>query len=212
MYIDYRRLNEIVIKNRYPLPLITELRDRLIGAVIFTTIDLKGAYNLIRIKEGHEWKTAFRTQLRHFEYLIIPFSLANTPAIFQNIIDEIMRKFDFIVVYLNDILVFSKNEEEHRKYIYIVLQELQNNKLLAEPKKYRFHQKSVIYLGYQISPGEIRMDPAKLEAIRDWKTPTTVKEVRAFHSFTNFYRSLIRKFGEYAAPLTDLTRKDKAFE
>ena len=156
------------MKNRYPLPLISELRDKLFGANYFTALDLKGAYNLIRIKEGHEWMTAFRTTMGHFEYLVMPFRLTNTPAIFQIIIDHILRNFDkFIVVYLDNILIFSKTLKEYKKHIYTVFQELKKNYLLVKPSKYMFHANKVIFLGYEIFPGQIWIDPAKVQTIKE---------------------------------------------
>ncbi|KAM3547144.1 hypothetical protein MY1884_009710, partial [Beauveria asiatica] len=212
--IDYRQLNDITIKNRYPLPLITEIRDKVGQARWFTTLDLKGAYNLIRMKDGHEWKTAFRTTRGHFEYLVMPFGLTNAPATFQTMIDNVLRKQldNFVVVYLDDILIYSDTLEEHKKHVHEVLQVLQDNNLLVEPTKSKFHQQKVEFLGYEITPGHIRMSPSKIEDVRDWPAPTNVREVRGFLGFANFYRRFIRKFGEITIPLTDLTKKDKTFE
>lgn len=212
--VDYRQLNDITIKNRYPLPLITELRDRLHGAKWFTTLDLKGAYNLIRIKEGEEWKTAFRTRLGHYEYLVMPFGLTNAPATFQTMINDVLREYldIFVVVYLDDILIFSKTLEEHRQHVHKILQRLQEKKLLVEAEKCEFHKQKVKFLGYELSPGKIRMDPDKIACIKDWPTPVRVKDVRAFLGFANFYRKFIRNYGGMAIPLTDLTKKEKEFE
>ena len=211
--VDYRQLNNITIKNRYPLPLITELRDRLHGAKWFSTLDLKGAYNLIRVKEGDEWKTAFRTRLGHYEYLVMPFGLTNAPASFQAMINDVLREYldIFVVAYLDDILVFSKTEEEHKEHMHKVLRKLKQANLLVEIEKCSFHQQDVKFLGYEISPGIIRMDPDKIQCIKDWPIPTTVKEVRSFLGFANFYRRFIRGYGARAIPLTDLTKKDKVF-
>nr|XP_036575327.1 reverse transcriptase domain protein [Colletotrichum truncatum]KAF6781880.1 reverse transcriptase domain protein [Colletotrichum truncatum] len=118
--VDYRKLNDITIKNCYPLPLISELRDLLHGAQWFTALDLKGAYNLIRMKSGEEWKTAFRTRRGHYEYLVMPFGLTNAPATFQTMINHVLREFldVFVVVYLDDILIFSKTLEDYKKHVY----------------------------------------------------------------------------------------------
>lgn len=210
--VDYRKLNEITVKNRYPLPLISELRDRLHGACWFTALDLKGAYNLIRVKEGQEWMTAFRTTMGHFEYRVMPFGLTNAPATFQTMIDHILRRFDkFVVVYLDDILIFSPTLEEHKKHVHTVLQELEKQNLLVEADKCEFHTQKVIFLGYEISPGQIRMDPAKIQTIREWPAPTKVKEVQSFLGFCNFYRRFIKNYGGLAIPLTDLTKKETEF-
>jgi hypothetical protein len=212
--VDYRQLNQITIKNRYPLPLIAELRDQLKDAQWFTTLDLKGAYNLIRIKEGEEWKTAFRTNQGHFEYLVMPFGLTNAPASFQTMIDHVLREYInvFVVVYLDDILIYSKDLESHKQHVHKVLKTLQDAKLLAEPEKCRFHQQEVNFLGNTIKPGSIQMEASKIAAIRDWPEPTNVTGIRGFLGYTNFYRKYIAKYGDIARPLTDLTKNDVKFE
>ena len=212
--VDYRQLNDITIKNRYPLPLIEELRDKLGTAQWFTALDLKGAYNLIRMKEGEEWKTAFRTREGLFEYLVMPFGLTNAPASFQEFINHVLREYldIFVVVYLDDILIFSNTLEEHKKHVHKVLQTLQDNDTLVEPEKCEFHVQHVKFLGYEICPGEVRMDRTKLATIRDWPRPTNVREVQALLGFVNYYRRFIRSFGEIARPLTDLTKKDNEWK
>jgi hypothetical protein len=212
--VDFRQLNDITVKNRYPLPLISELRDRLHGANWFTALDLKGAYNLIRMKEGEEWKTAFRTTLGHYEYLVMPFGLTNAPATFQTMIDWILRDHigSIVVVYLDDILIYSKTLEEHKGHVHTILQILQDNKLLVEPEKCEFHKQKVKFLGHEITPGQIRMDPDKLRTIQDWPTPNNLKEVRAFLGFANYYRRYIQNYGRIAIPLTDLTKQDQDFQ
>ncbi|GKU09172.1 unnamed protein product, partial [Fusarium langsethiae] len=211
LVVDYRRLNALTIKDRTPLPLITELKDRLQGKQVFTALDLKGAYNLIRIKKGDEWKTAFRTKFGLFEYLVMPFGLTNAPATFQRMINNVLRQYldVFVVCYLDDILIFSDNEEEHREHVHKVLKALQDANLLVEPEKSHFHVTEVDFLGHTISPGEIRMDRKKIAAVRDWPVPTTVKEVQSFLGFANYYRRFIRDFSKIANPLTELTKKDR---
>lgn len=212
--IDYRPLNKITIKNRYPLPLMTEIRDKVGKARWFTTLDLKGAYNLIRMKEGQEWMTAFRTTRGHFEYLVMPFGLTNAPATFQTMIDAVLRKQlgVFVVVYLDDILIYSNTLEEHKRHVHEVLQALQDNKLLVEASKCKFHQHSVQFLGFVITHGEVRMCQDKIKAIKEWPTPTNLKDVRAFTAFVNFYRKFLKGYGDVARPLTDLTKKDVGFK
>ncbi|OBS15594.1 hypothetical protein FPOA_20713 [Fusarium poae] len=213
LVVDYRRLNALTIKDRTPLPLITELKDRLQGKQVFTALDLKGAYNLIRIKEGDEWKTAFRTKFGLFEYLVMPFGLTNAPATFQRMINNVLRQYldVFVVCYLDDILIFSDNDEEHKEHVHKVLKALQDANLLVEPEKSHFHVTEVDFLGHTISPGEIRMDRKKIAAVRDWPIPTTVKEVQSFLGFANYYRRFIRDFSKIANPLTELTKKDRKF-
>ncbi|QLI66325.1 Transposon Tf2-12 polyprotein [Metarhizium brunneum] len=189
LVVDYRRLNAITMKDRTPLPLISELRDRLHGMNWFTALDLKGAYNLIRIKKGHEWKTAFRTKFGLFEYLVMPFGLTNAPATFQRMINSVLRKYldNFVVVYLDDILIFSKTLEDHKRHVH----------------------KEVDFLGHTIRPNEIRMEKTKIEAVRNWPTPKNVKDIQSFRGFANYYRRFIKSYGEIAAPLDELTKKDK---
>jgi len=210
--VDYRQLNDITVKNGYMLPLIAEIRDKTYGAMYFTTLDLRGAYNLIRMKEGDEWKTAFRTTMGHYEYLVMPFGLTNAPATFQCMIDQVLREYSaFTVIYLDDILIFSATLGEHKKHVHQVLQALENAKLLVEPAKCEFHKQKVKFLGYELTPGEIRMDPAKVECIQNWPTPQNLTEVQSFLGLANFYRRFIEKYSHKAMALTDLTKKDTKF-
>ena len=214
LVVDYRQLNDITVKDRTPLPLITELRDRLHGKKYFTALDLKGAYNLIRMAKGEEWKTAFRTKYGLYEYLVMPFGLTNAPASFQRMINNVLRKNldKFVVVYLDDILIFSETEEEHQKHVHEVLQTLQDAKLLVDPEKSIFHVQEVEFLGHIIRPNEVHMSPDKISAITEWPTPKTVKDVQSFVGLANYYRRFIKDFGKLAGPMTDLTRKDAKFE
>jgi len=212
--VDYRQLNSITIKDRYALPLIRELQDRLQGAKFFTSLDLRGAYNLIRIKAGEEWKTAFRTRYGLFEYQVMPFGLTNAPASFQRMINEQLHEYldVFVVAYLDDILIFSKTETEHIEHVRKVLSKLQKARLLLKPEKCEFHKEEVPFLGYIIGRNGLRMDPAKIEAVLGWPEPKTVKEVQAFLGFANFYRGFIDKYSKIAAALTELTKQDRVFE
>ncbi|KAI7909406.1 hypothetical protein M0657_011852 [Pyricularia oryzae] len=199
--VDYKQLNDITIKNCYPLPLIGELRDMLYQTQWFTTLDLKGAYNLIRIKEGEEWKTAFRTRQGHYKYLVMPFGLTNAPATFQTMINHVLREcLDIsVVIYLDDILVFSKTLEEYKQHVHT-------------PEKCLFHSKQINFLGYIIAPGEIRMEKSKIQAVKEWPQPQNVRDVRAFLGFVNFYRRFIKGYGAIATPLTNMTKKDLEFQ
>lgn len=212
--VDYRRLNDITVKNRYPLPLIQESLDRLRDAKWFSKIDLRGAYNLIRVAEGDEWKTAFRTRYGLFEYNVMPFGLTNAPATFQRMINEVMRDFlDVkVIVYLDDIMVFSRTRRQHIDDVKAVLQRLREHHLWAKPEKCQFFRKSVEFLGFVISRAGISMDPAKVEAVLQWPAPKTVKDVRAFLGFANFYRRFIAKYSGIVAPLVQLTRETTPWE
>ena len=211
MCVDYRGLNKITKKNRYPLPLISGLLEQLGRAKIFTKIDLRGAYNLVRIKEGDEWKTAFRTRYGHFEYNVMPFGLTNAPAVFQHMMNDIFLEHldDFVVIYLDDILIYSKNKEEHEKHVRLVLEKLRERGLYAKLEKCLFHQTEMEFLGFVATTDGLKMDPKKVEAIVSWEAPKTVRDVQCFLGFANFYRIFIKNYSRVAAPLTRLTCKDK---
>jgi len=165
--VDYRGLNKITKKNRYPLPLISSLLDRLRTGKIFTKLDLRGAYNLLRIRSGDEWKTAFRTRHGHFEYTVMPFGLTNAPAVFQYLMNDIFRDYmdEFVMVYLDDILIFSKDQEIHDKHVQLVLATLREHGLYAKLEKCEFDKSLVAFLGYVISLDDIFMDKSKVETI-----------------------------------------------
>ena len=208
--VDYRGLNAITKKNRYPLPLTHDLIDRLQGCNKFTVIDLKNAFNLIRVKEGDEWKTAFRTHLGLFEYTVMPFGLTNAPATFQSFIQDTLRDILDIstVVYLDDILTFSGPGQDHDALVIQVLERLRRADLFANAKKCEFDKSSVEYLGFIISSQGIQMNPKKFKTITDWPLPTTVKQIQSFLGFTNFYRRFIHHYADLALPLNSLTTKD----
>ncbi|KAH0602478.1 uncharacterized protein H6S33_008817 [Morchella sextelata] len=164
--------------------------------------------------EGEEWKTAFRTRYRHFEYTVMPFSLTNAPATFQNFINDCVRNYldMFCTAYLNDIFIYSDTFEEHQVNVEKVLEALQRNGVLLKPEKCKFHTQSTTYLGLVIEPNGIKMDPRKVQTVKNCTVPKTVKDVQAFLGFASFYRRFIRGFLELASPLTRLTRKDISFE
>ncbi|KAI0995439.1 Transposon Tf2-9 polyprotein [Podosphaera aphanis] len=211
--VDYRGLNELTIKNRYPLPLIRETLDRLSKAKWYTKLDLRQGYNQIRMAEGEEWKTAFRTRYGHFEYTVMPFGLTNAPATFQHFINDCLRDFldIFCTAYLDDILVYSNTLEEHQIHVKKVLESLKQKGILLKPEKCQFHTQSTTYLGLIIESGGIKMDPRKVETVKNWAAPKSLKDVQAFLGFANFYRRFIRGFSALAFPLTKLTRKNIPF-
>jgi hypothetical protein len=212
--VDYRKLNAITTKDRYALPLADELRDRLSGAKVFTKLDLRGAYNLVRMKKGEEWKTAFRCRYGHFEYQVMPFGLTNAPATCMRMMNDILRDYldKICIAYLDDILVYSKTAQQHIKDVKEVLMALMKAQLLCKPEKCEFHKEKVEFLGYVVTPGGLSMDPTKVNTILDWNQPTNVKEVQSFLGFANFYRRFVMGYSAIAAPLTELTKKDKEFE
>uniref|UniRef100_A0A8C5PKT4 Gypsy retrotransposon integrase-like protein 1 n=1 Tax=Leptobrachium leishanense TaxID=445787 RepID=A0A8C5PKT4_9ANUR len=206
-------MNAITIKDKYPLPLISELMDRLRSANIFTKLDLRGAYNLIRVKSGDEWKTAFRSRYGHYEYMVMPYGLCNAPATFQRFLNDVFRDIldSYIVIYLDDILIYSQDLETHRKHVKTVLRRLQEQRLYAKAEKCIFDTDKVEFLGFIISPGNIRMDPSKTEAVATWPVPANKKGVQSFIGFCNFYRKFIRNFSTIIRPLTRLTKQDVTF-
>ena len=211
--VDYRGLNSVTIKNRYPLPLISEILDRVQGASIFTKIDLKNAYHLIRIKEGDEWKTAFRTRFGLFEYQVMPFGLTNAPASFQDFIQFVLRDYldIFVIVYIDDILIFSDNQNNHNIHVKKVLQKLLEAELYANLEKCEFDVSQVQYVGFTLSKEGITMDPGKVNSILSWPVPTKLSEVQSFLGFANFYRRFINGYSTVVKPLTRLTAKNVPF-
>ena len=211
--VDYRGINSITVKNRYPLPLTSEIMDRVNGAQWFSKIDLKDAYHRIRIYPGDEWKTAFRTRYGHFEYVVMPFGLTNAPAAFQAFINHALRGLvdDFCIVYLDDILIFSKSEEEHTQHLHQICERLRESELYAKPSKCRLYQKEIEFLGFIISPEGVAMDPDRVETIREWKSrpPQNYRDVQVLLGFCNFYRRFIRGYSQLAQPLTTLLKGSK---
>lgn len=213
--VDYRGINKITKKNRYPLPRIDELLDRLSRARIFSKIDLKSGYNLVRIADGDEWKTAFRTRYGSYEFLVMHFGLTNAPATFQNFMNDTFYDLldKFVAAYLDDLIIFSESTDiaEHIKQVREVLLRCRKAGLFANAKKCEFHVRQIEYVGYLVSPDGLEMDPAKIAAVLAWPTPTSVREIQSFLGFANFYRRFIKNFAAIAKPLTALTRKNVPF-
>ncbi|ESK86751.1 reverse transcriptase-rnase h-integrase [Moniliophthora roreri MCA 2997] len=194
---DYRELNKGTVKNAYPLPLILELLNKLKGATIFTKLDLRNRYNNVRIKDGDQWKAAFKTNRGLFEPMVMFFRLSNSPATFQAFMNDILSDFideGWCVVYMDDILLFSKDQEEHKERTERLMHRLKKHDLFLKPEKCEFDMTEVVFLGMVIRPGYIAMDLVKLAGIADWEPPQTVKGVHAFLGFGNFYRKFIRKY------------------
>lgn len=212
---DYRKLNEATVKNAYPLPLIGDLVDKLQGASIFTKLDLRNGYNNVRIKKGDEWKAAFKTHLGLFEPTVMFFGLCNSPATFQAFMNDTfsdMIEEGWVVIYMDDILIFSNNPDEHRHRTERVLERLVQHDLYLKPEKCSFNTTEVEYLGMIVRPNELAMDPVKIQGILEWPTPTCVKDVRSFLGFGNFYRRFIDHYADLALPLNDLTKKNQEWK
>ncbi|GJV47384.1 putative reverse transcriptase domain-containing protein, partial [Tanacetum coccineum] len=214
MSIDYRKLNKLTVKNRYPLPRIGDLFDQLQGSSVYSKIDLRSGYHQLRIKEEDILITAFRTQYGHFEFQVMPFGLINAPAVFMDLMNRVCKPYldKFVIVFIDDILVYSKDEEEHGKHLKIILELLRKERLYAKFFKCDFWLDSVQFLGHVIDRNGIHVDPAKIEAIRNWVAPTTPTEVRQFIGLAGYYRMFIEGFSMISKPLTKLTQKDKKYE
>ncbi|KAL0559053.1 hypothetical protein IC582_003642 [Cucumis melo] len=211
--IDYRELNKVTVKNRYPLPRIDDLFDQLQGATVFSKIDLRSGYHQLRIKDGDVPKTAFRSRYGHYEFIVMSFGLTNAPAVFMDLMNRVFREFldTFVIMFIDDILIYSKTEAEHEEHLRIVLQTLRDNKLYAKFSKCEFWLKQVSFLGHVVSKAGVSVDPAKIEAVTGWTRPSTVSEVRSFLGLAGYYRRFVENFSRIATPLTQLTRKGAPF-
>lgn len=211
--VDYRGLNAISIKDRYPLPLIRETLDRLSAAKFFTKLDIVAAFNRLRMAEGEEWKTAFITRYGLFESLVVPFGLHGAPATFQRYINDVLRDFldVFATAYMDDVLIYSNTLEEHKVHVRRVITALRDAGLQIDASKCAFHVDEVLYLGLIVGRHGVKMDPKKVEAVRNWPVPKHKKDVQAFLGFANFYRRFIKGFSAIAAPLTALTGSKAAW-
>ena len=213
MCVDCRAINNITIRYRHPIPRLEDMLDELSGAAVFSKIDLRSGYHQIRMKEGDEWKTAFKTKFGLYEWLVMPFGLTNAPSTFMRLMNHVLRAFigRFVVVYFDDILIYSHNETEHIDHIRQVLHVLRENKLFGNLEKCTFCKDKVIFLGYVVSKHGIEVDESKIEAIKNWPIPMNVSQVRSFNGLAGFYRRFVKDFSTIAAPLNDLTKKGVEF-
>ncbi|KAK3571328.1 hypothetical protein QTP86_007563 [Hemibagrus guttatus] len=204
----HRGLNAITVPYPYPLPLVPAVLEQLRAARIFTKLDLRSAYNLVWIKKGDEWKTAFHTTHGHYEYRVMPFGLTNAPAVFQALINGVFQDLlgKWVIAYIDDILVYSDSLEEHVLHVREVLSRLQHHHLYVKLEKCEFHRSTVTFLGYVVSRRGVEMDVVKVWVVTDWPAPTTVRELQCFLGFANFYRRFIHNYSSVAGPLTSLLR------
>ena len=211
--IDYRELNKVTIRNQYPLPRIDDLFDQLQGARVFSKIDLRSGYHQLKIRSEDVPKTSFRTRYGHYEFLVMPFGLTNAPTVFMDLMNRIFQPYldQFVIVFIDDILIYSGSKEDHEEHLRVVLQILRENQLYAKFSKCKFWLDSVAFLGHVISVEGVYVDPQKIEAIVNWKPPTNVNEIRSFLGLAGYYRKFVEGFSKLAAPLTKLTRKEEKF-
>jgi len=214
MCTDFRAINNITIKYRHPIPRLDDLLDELHGSQIFTKIYLKSGYNQIQIKLGDEWKTTFKSKFGLYEWLVMPFGLTNAPSTFMRLMHHVPRPFigKFVVVYFDDILIYSLSLEDHEKHVRQVLETLRKEKLYANPKKCVFAIDHIDFLGFVVSFKGVHVDDEKVATIRDWPTSTNVSEVRSFHGLVGFYRRFVKDFSTIAAPLNAIVKKDVVFK
>ncbi|GJY01418.1 putative reverse transcriptase domain-containing protein [Tanacetum coccineum] len=190
MCIDYRELNKLTVKNRYPLPRIDDLFDQLQGSSVYSKIDLRSGYHQLRVRDEDIPKTAFRIRYRHYEFQVMPFGLTNAPVVFMDLMNRVCKPYldKFVIVFIDDILIYSRNKEEHANYLRIIPE------LLKKQKFQRLH-----------------VDPAKIEAVKNWASPTTPTETRQFLGLAGYYRRFIEGFSKIAKSLTELTQKNKKY-
>ena len=212
--IDYREINKITIKNRYPLPRIDDLFDQLRGAQVFSKIDLRSGYHQLRIAKEDVSKTAFRTRYGHYEFLVMPFGLTNAPAAFMDLMQRYLRPYldKFVVVFIDDILVYSRSREEHEEHLRMILELLRKEKLYGKFSKCEFWLEEISFLGHMVSKGGISVDPEKIKAITDWPIPRNVTEVRSFLGLAGYYRKYVENFSKVARPMFKLLKKGIRFQ
>ncbi|GJU64242.1 putative reverse transcriptase domain-containing protein [Tanacetum coccineum] len=213
MCIDYRELNKLTVKNRYPLPRIDDLFDQLQGSSVYSKIDLRSGYHQLRVREEDILKMAFRTQYDHYEFQVMPFGLTNAPAIFMGLMNQVCKPYldKFVIVFIEDILIYSKNKKEHEEHLKAILELLKKEELYAKFSKCEFWIPKVQFLSHEIDSQGIHVDPAKIESIKDWASPKTPTEIRQFLGLASYYRRFIEGFSKIAKPMTKLTQKRVAF-
>jgi hypothetical protein len=206
-------LNKRTIKNKYPLPRIIDLFDQVGGAKIFSKLDLRSGYHQVRIKDEDINKTTFRTRYGHYKFVVIPFSLTNTPTTFMCLMNNIFSQYldKFVVVFVDDILAYSKMEQEHDEHLRIVLQTLRKHKMYAKFDKCDFYKKEIQYLGHVISTKGIVVDPEKIKSIIEWSVPKDVEDIQSFMEITAYYHTFIKGFSKIAYLITSLQKKGTKF-
>ncbi|XP_038974994.1 uncharacterized protein K02A2.6-like [Phoenix dactylifera] len=210
MCVDSRAINKITVKYHFPISRLDDMLDLLHGATIFSKLDLRSGYHQIRIRLGDEWKTAFKTKDGRYEWMVMPFGLSNAPSTFMRVMNQVLKPYigRFMVVYFDDILIFSRSRVEHQQHLRRVLLTLRSEKLYVNLKKCFFAESQVPFLGFIISDQGVAADPEKVRAIREWPTPSNIHEVRSFHGLASFYHRFIRNFSSIVAPITNCMKAE----
>ena len=207
--MDYRELNKQTIKNKFPIPVVDELIDELIGSVVFSKIDLRAEYHQLKVAAEDVYKTAFKTNSGHYEFLVLPFGLTNAPATFQSLMNHIFRPYlrKFVLIFFDDILIYRSSMEAHMFYLQQVFKQMRKHTLVAKLSKCSFGTSKVEYLGYFVSATSISTDPRKIQAIQEWPIPATIKDLRSFLGLAGYYRKFIKNYAIIAKPLTQLKER-----
>lgn len=213
MCVDYRSLNEVTIKNKYPLSRIDDLFDQLGGAGVFSKIDLRLGYHQLKIRQEDIPKTAFSTRYGLYEFTIMSFGLTNAHAHFMNLMNKVFMEYldKFIIIFIDDILVYSKSEEEHGEHLRLVLNKLRDHQLYAKFGKCEFWMKEVVFMGHVMSVEGVAVNPSKVEDVLNWESPKSVPQIRSFLGIVGYYRRFIEGFSRIARPLTQLLKNKKKF-
>nr|GFC53092.1 putative reverse transcriptase domain-containing protein [Tanacetum cinerariifolium] len=209
MCIDYQELNKLTVKNRYPLPRIDDLFDQLQGSSVYSKIDLRSGYHQLRVREEDIPKTAFRIRYGHYEFQVMPFGLTNAPTVFMDLLNRVCKPYlnKFVIVFIDDILIYSKGEKEHEEHLRQILELLKKEELYAKFFKCEFWIPKVPFLGHMIDSQGIYVDPAKIESVKDWASPKSPTEIRQFLGLAGYYQRFIEGFSKIAKPMTKLAQK-----
>ncbi|GKE09974.1 putative reverse transcriptase domain-containing protein [Tanacetum coccineum] len=214
MCIDCRKMNKLIVKNRYSLPRIVDMFDLLQGSRAYSKIDLRSGYHQLRVWEEDILKTTFRTRYGHYEFQVMPFGLTNALAVFMNLMNRVCKPYldKFVIVFIDNILIYSKSEEEHAEHLKSISELLKKEELYAKFSKCEFWLSKVQFLGHMIDSEGIHMDPAKIESIKDWASPKTPIEIRQFLGLAGYYRRFIEGFSKIGKLITELTQNNLKFD
>jgi hypothetical protein len=214
LVMEYRSLNEVTIKNKYPLPNINDLFDQLKGAKVFYKIDLRSGYFQLKIREQDIPKTAFTTRYGLYEYTVMSFGLTNAKTYFMTTMNKVFMEYldKFVVVLIDDILIYSKDDKEHEQHLRLIMEKLREHKLYAKFSKCEFWLSKVGFLGHIVSVEGVAVDPSKVASVTKWESPKNAGDIRSFLGLAGYYQRFIENFSKIAKPMTELLKKDKKFE